>query len=174
MRLGKRLGGHPHDTLKHALSKHPKGYALEFGVGKGNTLRLIADVMPVIGFDSFQGLPEDWRDGFPKGRFRCTPPDVLNAELVVGLFEDTLPGFDWPDKIGLVHLDADLYSSTKTVLEHIGPQLRTGTLLVFDEYHGYPGFEQHEHKAWAEFVDEYGVDFAVVGHGPEQLCVRIK
>lgn len=168
MRLGKRLGDDPHDTLKYALTK-AKGCAVEFGVGKGHSLRLIAEHMPVTGFDSFQGLPQDWRPGFGKGRFKCAPPDVPNATLVVGLFEDTVPGYDWPPDIGLIHLDADLYVSTKTVLEHV--PLRRGTYVVFDEFHGYPGFEEHEYRAWNEKTD---LEYATVGHGPEQACFRIK
>ena len=174
MRLGKRLGEHPHDVLNHVLAKHPKGHAIEFGVGRGTTLRLIADVMPVTAFDSFDGLPEDWRPGFGKGRFKCPPPDVPGAELIIGLFENTLPGFEWPDRIGLVHFDADLYSSTKTALQYVGPHLAKGTFVVFDEFHGYDGFEDHEAKAWTEYVEQTGIEFAVVGHGPEQLCLRIK
>src|SRR6478735_7213790 len=45
------------------------GIAVEFGVGHGHSLRLIASVLPVIGFDSFMGLPEDWRPSHMKGAF---------------------------------------------------------------------------------------------------------
>lgn len=59
-----------YSLLRHVVGLRPSGVALEFGVGKGESTRIIAEHMPVIGFDSFTGLPEDWRDGFPKGRSR--------------------------------------------------------------------------------------------------------
>jgi predicted O-methyltransferase YrrM len=39
----------------------------------------------VFGFDSFQGLPEDWRSNMPVGTFKTGHlPDVPGAELVIG------------------------------------------------------------------------------------------
>ena len=61
--LGPRLGGGDLDTLRHVLSLDLKGEAAEFGVATGTTLALIAQHMFVTGFDSFDGLPEDWRAG---------------------------------------------------------------------------------------------------------------
>ncbi|OPZ75333.1 MAG: Demethyldecarbamoylnovobiocin O-methyltransferase [Actinobacteria bacterium ADurb.Bin444] len=175
MRLGRNLGDHPHDVLKYVLDKNPQGHAVEFGVYKGTTLALIAEHMPVTGFDSGQGLPEDWRPGFGKGRFAWKqPPAVPNADLVIGMFADTLPTWSPPDTLGLVHIDCDLYSSTVTVLRYLEPYLLPGCWIVFDEYHGYPGAEEHEAKAWAEFKDRTGIKTRVHGHGPEQLAIRVE
>ena len=173
--LGRRLGNDMTSTLAHVLGLRPSGTALEFGVGQGQTLNMIARRMPVIGFDSFQGLPEKWREGFDKGMFACEPPEVRNATIVPGLFEDTLPDFDFPDRVGLVHIDCDLYSSTKTVLEHLEPHLRPGCILVFDEWHGFPGAseEAHEQKAFREFASRTGLTWTVLGHGPEQWSIRL-
>ena len=172
--LGPRISDNDYlATLRHVLDLHPKGTALEFGVGSGRTLQMIADCMPVIGFDSFDGLPEKWRDGFDTGMFACEPPDVPNAKLVQGLFADTLPRFEFPEHVGLVHMDCDLYGSAKTVLEHVGPHLRPGTYVCFDEAHGYPGWENHEWKAWQEFAARTGISWTVISHGPEQRAVRI-
>jgi hypothetical protein len=155
-----------------------RGTALEFGVAHGHSLRRIVAGMPagsrVVGFDSFEGLPEHWRDGFGIGAFRTTPPVVLGAEMVVGLFDQTLPHWPAPDDIVLVHIDCDLYSSTRTVLNHLGPHLRSGCLVVFDEYHGYPGAHQHEERAWREWADGAGVSWTGLAHGPEQLLLRIE
>ncbi len=172
--LGPRLGDHPHDTLRHALALHPEGMAVEFGVYRGATLRLIAAQMPAVGFDSFEGLPEDWRPGFSAGRFATKIPEVDGAELVIGRFEDTLPGWVPPMPLGLLHIDCDLYSSTATVLAHLEPHLRPGVLIAFDEWHGYPGAEAHEHRAWAEYVERTGAMFDVLGHGPEQWLIRLR
>jgi hypothetical protein len=139
---------------------------------------MISNKLNVIGFDSFEGLPEDWRDGFGKGRFAGPVPEVPNAEIVIGWFEDTLPTWtqnneDTLNNLSLVHIDCDLYSSTKTILDNIGNYLKPGVVVVFDEYHGYPGWFYHEHRAWVEFVAASGVEFEAVGYGPEQLVVRI-
>lgn len=157
---------HPIATLEHALSLAPgKGMALEFGVYTGRTLNVIAaarEDKQVFGFDSFQGLPEDWRSNIPAGTFRTDHlPDVPGAELVVGWFENTLPDFleSHPEPVAFLHMDADLYSSTATVLGHIGSRLRPGSVIVFDEYFNYPGWEQHEHRAWQEYVAQSGIEF---------------
>lgn len=164
--------------LDQALNAAKRGTALEFGVAGGHTLRRIVEAMPagsrVVGFDSFDGLPEDWREGFAAGTFRTVPPVVLGAELVAGLYADTLPGWEVPDDITLVHIDCDLYSSTRTVLEHIGPHLAPGCLIVFDEFHGYPGAGDHEARAWQEWADGSGTTWTVLAEGPEQLLLKIK
>jgi Methyltransferase domain len=166
--------------LQHVLRwyRRPETIALEFGVGSGNSIRQIARHMPVIGFDSFKGLPEDWRDGYPAGAFACEPPIVpSNVHLVVGMFEDTLPDFSWGsgrrNNIGLVHIDCDLYSSTATVLKHIGPLLRRGCVIVFDEWHGYEGCEEHEQRAWREFVADHSIKWQVLGHSFQQWGIRV-
>lgn len=172
----------PDGCLDRALNLVSKpGLALEFGVCNGNSLRQIVAAMPrgsrVIGFDSFDGLPENWREGFPAGMFRTTPPEVPGAELVVGLYADTLPNWA-PDEddapIRLVHIDCDLYSSTRDVLQHLGSHLEPGCLIVFDEFHGYPGHEDHEAKAWAEWVEENGADWSVLAEGPEQVLIQLE
>jgi hypothetical protein len=154
------------------------GTALEFGVADGYTLRRIVAGMPsdsrIVGFDSFEGLPEHWREGFGVGMFATTAPSVPGAELVVGLFDATLPVWAVPDDVVLVHIDCDLYSSTRTVLDHVGPHLKPGCMVVFDEYHGYPGAEAHEEKAWREYADGAGIAWAVLASGPEQLLIRIE
>jgi predicted O-methyltransferase YrrM len=173
---------HPIATLEHALSLAPaEGMALEFGVYSGRTLTLIATARgdkQVFGFDSFQGLPEDWRSNMPAGTFKIRRlPDVPGAELVVGWFEDTVAEFlaSHPDSVAFLHLDADLYSSTSAVLEHVGPRLRPGSVIVFDEYFNYPTWEQHEHRAWQEFVAKSGIEFRYVAYtcNHEQVAVIV-
>lgn len=156
------------------------GYALEFGVATGRTLGMLSKKFKTIGFDSFEGLPEDWREGFPQGMFAQAPPSV-DAELVIGWFEDTLPRWKFTDKgltalhrLSIVHIDCDLYSSTKTILDNIGEYIMPDVTVVFDEYHGYPGWENHEYKAWNEFVENTGIEYDVVGYGPEQAVFVIR
>ncbi len=175
---------HPHDTLRYALGLvGGDGMALEFGVASGTTLGIVAERLrpaghEVFGFDVFTGLPEAWRSGFPAGEFaQAAPPTVPGAEVVVGLFEDTLPGFlaDHPGPVAFAHLDADLYSSTATVLRLIGDRLRPGSVLVFDEFVNYPGWQQHEYRAWTEFVERSGLGFEYLAYtgDHEQVVVRV-
>lgn len=174
--LGPCLGVDDCCALLHVLDGKPSGCALEFGVADGTSLRVIAEVMPAIGFDCWTGLPADWRPGYPKGTFACDPPEIANTRLVRGLFADTLPGFDFDSvgPIGLVHIDADLYESSATALKYVGPHLKPGCFIVFDEYHGWPGWESGgECRAWREYVADSGVGFDVIGYGPQQFAVRI-
>lgn len=176
--------GHPHDTLRHALGLiEIPGMALEFGVASGTTLRIVAEAFTeregtVAGFDVFSGLPETWRTGFPVGEFaQESIPEVPGAQLVPGLFEDTLPSFlnDESDPVAFLHLDADLYSSTKTVLDLLGDRLVPGSIVVFDEFFNYPGWQQHEYRAWTEFVTRTGISFEYLGYtvDNEQVVVKI-
>ena len=136
----------------------------------------------IHGFDSFEGLPEDWRTGFPKGTFRMDAlPEVRpNVELHKGWFDETLPNFvrQHPGAVAFLHLDADLYSSTKEVLSALGDRLVVGSVLQFDEYFNYPGWREGEFRAFEEFVAESGVEFEYIGYCDgvrnfEQAAVRI-
>jgi hypothetical protein len=68
----------------------------------------------VYGFDSFEGLPEKWRDGFDKGAFNRNgnlPKVNSNVKLIKGWFNHTLVNFiqKHNKKISFIHMDADLY-----------------------------------------------------------------
>ncbi|MBL8792725.1 MAG: class I SAM-dependent methyltransferase [Planctomycetia bacterium] len=173
--------------LKHSVqSVDPKlqGLYCEFGVATGGTINFIAEQTPheVHGFDSFEGLPDDWVTGRAKGSFaQLGLPKVRdNVRLHKGWFNESLPG--WKQKhagpIAFMHLDADLYSSTKTVLDLLGDQLVPGTIIQFDEYFNYPGWKEHEYKAFQEFVEARQVKFEYIGYttggiDPCQVAVRI-
>lgn len=149
---------------------------LEFGVWKGTTINYFSKFtdQTVYGFDSFEGLPEHWRDGFDKGAFSLggTLPSVNNnVQLLAGWFDETLPRFleqHKHKKIGFLHLDADLYSSTKFVLCSIAPLLCKDAVIVFDELINHEGFDDDngELRAWDEFITEWNVDYSWIGgHG---------
>jgi predicted O-methyltransferase YrrM len=177
-----RSFGHPQQTLEHGLSMAPSGgMALEFGVFTGTTLKIIAAARgeeKVYGFDSFDGLPEHWRPGFTAGAFGVDGlPEVSGAQLVVGLFSDTLPTFlaEHRGVVDFLHIDSDLYSSAATVLASVGPRLRAGSVIAFDEFFNYPGWREHEHRAWIEYAESSGTNWEYVGytHDNEQVLVRI-
>ncbi|HEY2686511.1 MAG TPA: TylF/MycF/NovP-related O-methyltransferase [Steroidobacteraceae bacterium] len=168
--------------LAHALelSANP-GLILEFGVASGRTIRSLAEktTRPVHGFDSFEGLPEDWRTGFAQGAFKQTMPAVpQHVQLHKGWFSDTLPAFLSTNRepVALLHVDCDLYSSTKFILEALDPQIVAGTVIVFDEYFNYPGWRHHEHKAFHEFSAKTGIEYRFDSFVPahQQVCVVIE
>jgi Methyltransferase domain len=152
------------------------GLWLEFGVWKGDSLRRIASARgeaKVYGFDSFMGLPEPWRKDHPVGEFALEKiPAVPDASLVVGLFEDMLPIFDWTGPVTFVHIDCDLYSSAKCALYHIRPHLIEGSVIVFDELLSYPGFEDHEWRALKETVNE-GLRFRWLARADEKAAIVV-
>lgn len=152
----------PSFPLEYVLKEgmvNQDGLWLEFGVASGRTINLICKYRKkgvVYGFDSFEGLPEYWRSGYPKGTFKqAKVPEVKsNAVLKKDLFADTLPQFilaQRTEPVSLLHIDCDLYSSTQTVLSYLGSRLTKGSIIVFDELIDYPGFEKHELKAFYEF-----------------------
>lgn len=160
-----------------------EGAVAEFGVYKGKSLTQIAKFFPdriVHGFDSFAGLPDAW-GGTSKGAgafdIGAQPPElpVGNVEFHVGWFNDTVPVFaqEQSGPLAFAHLDADLYSSTKTVLDVLSDWFVPGTIVVFDEYFGYHGWQHHEHKAFQEFLARTGLDFEALSLGHMNLAVRL-
>ena len=117
------------------------------------------------GFDSFEGLPEVWRMAADKKTFdvKGLIVDIEDSRIrfYKGWFEDTLPNFlenFVPKKQLIVHLDADLYSSTKYVMDQLKSYLVPGTILLFDELFD----RDHELKALDEFMVQYPVSLACV------------
>ena len=156
------------------------GLFLEFGVASGSTVNLIASAtrLQVYGFDSFEGLPEAWPGYLPEGAFRQEELPLVreNVELVVGLFSETLPHFleEHPDCVAFMHVDSDLYSSAKTVFEHVGARITSGTVIVFDEYFNYPGWEEGEYKAFQEYIAALGLSYTYIGYtNSQQVALRI-
>lgn len=153
----------------------------EFGVFKGASINHLARLtsQKVFGFDSFDGLPEDWKElGIRKGHFavKKLPAVRENVVLVKGWFNESIPPFLAQHKgmVGFLHVDCDLYSSTKTVLELLQPRLGPGAVIVFDEYFNFPEWQQGEHKAFSEFLQRTGLGCEFIGfHGKSQqvACV---
>ncbi len=131
---------------------------LEFGVWEGWSLRWWVEHLTnpdarFVGFDSFQGLPEEWRPDYPTGFFATGAPPPITDERVsfqVGYFDETLATFELPEHDQLfVNIDCTLYSSTATVLRWLEPHLRPGDLIYFDELPEY----DHELRAFLEHAE---------------------
>jgi len=170
------------ELLKYSLDNSKKNeLCLEFGVYKGDTINFIASHTnsKIYGFDSFNGLPENWRNGFDTGHFKLEklPKVENNVELIVGLFEKSLPVFlkEFNKKISFIHIDCDLYSSTKTIFDLISNNVQKGTVIVFDEFFNYPGWEFGEALAFFEFIKKNNTKFVYLGYSKndEQLAIKI-
>ena len=132
------------------------------------------------GFDSFEGLPEltnsDYSnkppvehmrkggfvdpEGFPLLKNFSEKHD--NVHLVKGWFDDTLPIFFEENphvSFSLIHVDCDLYASTKVVLDYCWPRLNPGGVILFDELNqpNYPG----ETVAFTEYFSDKPAKFSM-------------
>src|SRR6185312_6095321 len=101
-----------------------------------------------------------------------------NVELVVGLFDDTLPAFasEHPGPVALLHVDCDLYQSTVTIFRELESRIGPGTVILFDEYWNYPGWREHEHRAFQEFIGRTNLRYRYAALVPnrQQVCVVIE
>lgn len=142
---------------------------LEFGVSKGTSIRYWSGLLKnsgsmLHGFDSFEGLPEEFNMTHGRSAFSThgVVPTIEDERVTFfkGWFEETLARYSVPDHdVMVVNLDADLYSSTKTVLQFLKTHLSVGTYLYFDEFND----RHHELRAFDEFLKETPLKFRVVG-----------
>ncbi len=171
-----------YDVLTYASNQVTlEGLYMEFGVRTGKTINHLARLNPtatVFGFDSFEGLPENWSGWLQdKGTFagEGIPQVDTNVRLVTGWFDESLPPFltDHDGDLALAHIDSDIYSSAKTVLENLAPRVRPGSIIVFNEYFNYPNWKEHEYKAFQEFVAQNGVQYEYLCWGMYEVAVKI-
>ena len=176
--------------LKEALKRVKlDGNILEFGVWEAKSINQIADVFKdktIHGFDSFEGLPEDWPTQkihlteppkHPKGHFALEKlPEVRsNVKLWVGWFDKTILDYkkEHSNPISFLHIDGDLYSSAKTVFDELNDYIVKDTIIVFDEFYAwgrkpYQLWEDGEYKACKEWVSKYDRKFEVLYHNNHQ------
>jgi hypothetical protein len=107
-----------------------------------------------------------------KGKLPRVP---ANVRLHKGFFDTTLPQWltENPGLVAFIHVDCDLYTSTRTILDLLAPRLTAGTVILFDEYFNYPNWEHHEFKAFQEFVVARSVKYTYLAFARQQVAVRI-
>jgi Macrocin-O-methyltransferase (TylF) len=139
---------------------------LEFGVAAGASMKQWSELLrnprsSLHGFDSFSGLPHDWSlEGHERGSFSTGGQqpkiDDPRVQFFTGWFDETLPSYQWPEHEQLVVvMDADLYSSTSTALDHVKARLVPGSYLYFDQFH----HRCDETRAFTELLDENSFRF---------------
>ena len=185
--------------LKESLKEVKlEGEILEFGVFKAHSINIIAEIFQnktIHGFDSFEGLPEDWAvlNGEvsnpktlkrKKGYFALEElPEVRNnVRLWKGWFDDTTPKYIEeikPKQIAFLHIDGDLYSSAKSNLYTLEKYIVKDTIICFDEFYPfgrkkYDTWEENEFKALKEWTNDFNREFEVISHNlHQQSTIRI-
>jgi hypothetical protein len=163
-----------------SLFDDPVDY-MEFGVAGGTSFNWWIDrnkhaASRFFGFDTFEGLPEKW-GAFEKGSMAHALDSLQindpRASLHKGLFQDSLlpflEGYNNGNK-KLIHLDADLFSSTIFTLSQLYRFLRPGDILLFDEF----AVPQHEFLAFKIFTESFYVKYEVIGAANNYLFVAVK
>jgi hypothetical protein len=163
---------------------------LEFGVYQGDSIRHwsglnLSTASRFYGFDCFEGLPEDWRGSalnsstMAKGSFDVAGAipviDDQRVKFVKGYFQDTVPGFIdqfHPANRLVIHMDADLYTSTLYVLCSLDRLIKKDTLIIFDEFASI----NHEFRALMDYVNSFRRKYSLVactGDHYHQVAIRI-
>jgi hypothetical protein len=157
-----------------------KKFYLEFGVFTATTINFFSKyVNTIYGFDSFEGLREDWVGTTePKGTFNLNkklPKLNKNVIPVVGWVQDTLVPFLEKHKpeINFVHLDMDTYETTKFVLTKIKPYLVKNCIIAFDELYNYSGWEEGEYKALKETFNDNEYRYVCFSTDGSQATIQV-
>ncbi|MBC7588178.1 MAG: class I SAM-dependent methyltransferase [Chitinophagaceae bacterium] len=142
---------------------------IEFGVAAGHSFKWWLEQNKNVsstfyGFDTFDGLPEDWGP-FKKGSFsNANELPIINddrGKFYKGLFQQTVPGFLKEldnSKRNVLMMDADLYSATLYALTSLAPYLKKGDIIFFDEF----VVPTHEFKAYSDFVASYYINLELI------------
>jgi GT2 family glycosyltransferase len=142
------------------FEKNIDGDFIETGVWKGGATIFMAELLKkynekrnVYVCDSFEGLPMPEPDKYPadagdkhftfdylkadlelvSGNFKRYGVLGDNIKFIKGWFCDTMPTLEI-DKIAILRLDGDMYSSTWDVLEHLYHKLSIGGYLIIDDF----------------------------------------
>lgn len=152
-------------VLNHLKLQEDEIIYMEFGVATGVSFRWWLEHNNnknslFYGFDTFEGLPENWGGFYSQGDMTADVPIVNDkrGSFIKGLFQDTLCQFlddnktNWSlNTTKVIHMDADLYSATAFTLSQLYPFLKKGDIILFDEFN----VALHEFKAYKEFVDTF-------------------
>ena len=163
------------------LASSVSGLVMEFGVWNGASINILASQTDstVHGFDTLEGLPTAW-GSVGQGAYTANgqvPRVRHNVDIHPGLFADTVKRFmsEYNAPVSMAHIDCDLYSSTRDVLESIESYLVTGSVLVFDEFLMNETWKDDEYRAFVECVSRCGLSFKYLLLSPftKQAIVRI-
>lgn len=169
-------------SIQAAARRFPaRGNVLEFGVYKAGMINYQARKFPALnflGFDSFEGLLEQWSGMAPVGTFGLggkLPKVRSNVRLVKGWFSEAAPrwkaenpGADTPL---LVHVDCDTYAATVDVLQFCADYVEHGLILHFDDYFGFRDWRTGGFKALQEISEQRGWRLTYLSYGTKEVSV---
>lgn len=174
---------HEYCAKSRGLVDAPIDY-LELGVAGGESLRWWTSLNKhpdsrFHGFDTFTGIPEAWSK-FPAGSFSndARLPDIADPriEYHVGLFQQTLEPFMKEFRRTrplVVHMDADLFSSTLYGLVMIGPVTQPGDIFLFDEAGAVIGMT-HEFRALIDYSTAFQKRFKLIGGAFDYVQIALE
>src|SRR5271163_487624 len=183
-KLATREDLHQHINTKYlAGSGKPVDY-FEFGVFEGESIKFWAAMNRNVesrffGFDSFEGLPEEWNRDNPAGFYSAHGkiPEIEDSrvEFVTGWFQKSMPAFlasHRPKNPLVIHSDSDLYSSTLYSLTAMNFLMAPGTIIIFDEFYD----PLHEYRALQDFAAAYMRKYEIIAatRNYVQAAVRLK
>tara|TARA_B100000902_G_C27322131_1_gene925431 strand:- start:5664 stop:6392 length:729 start_codon:yes stop_codon:yes gene_type:complete len=152
------------------IKKFNNSLFLEFGVGDGETAKIISECFAdkqIYGFDSFNGFKDEppknsfWESFQTKFKNRKIPILPKNYNLIEGYLEDTFEKFmseKDSEKIEnfVIHYDMDVYEPAKLILNFLRKSKKK-SIVMFDEFYNYEDFEKHEWRAFYEEIICYNV-----------------
>ena len=169
-------------SIQEARRRFPsRKLVMEFGVYKAGMINHQAKKFPelnFVGFDSFEGLQEQWSGMAPEKTFDLAgklPRVRSNVALVKGWFAESAPrwrrenpGADVPM---LVHVDCDTYAATVDVLEFCSGYVEDGLVLHFDDYFGFPDWRTGGFKALQEISEKRRWRLTWLSYGTKEAAV---
>jgi O-methyltransferase len=168
--------------LNHAIIQNGTVDYLEFGVWEGLSIKAWSELNShpqsrFFGFDTFEGLPEEWKffvEVLPIGSFdaKGKAPELKDRRVrfIKGLFQDVLPEFlknSPPQHRLVVNCDADLYTSTLYVLASLHPFLEPGSIVIFDEI-----TTVDEFRAFRDFTQSFRREYRLLASAERLFFLR--
>ena len=181
-------------AVEYQVGASVEGDVAEFGTMKGRTATVLAAAMAAFRhkgqlhlFDSFEGMPESspvdkeswhvkegsWAQGSCQGmgpqalRARCRK-FLRDDQIVIyeGWYTDTVKKIADGKKLGLIHVDCDLYQSTIDALDPLFAReiVSQGAIILFDDWNcNRSSRDLGERRAWRELCEKYQIDYHDAG-----------
>lgn len=174
--IGTRQLDNLQECITHVIRDGVAGDLLEAGVWRGGVTIMMRAVLKAFEVtdrtvwvaDSFAGLPppDKAQDSYGwRGGDMAVPLEVVRdnfaryglldgqVRFLEGFFSDTLPHAPI-ERLSILRVDADLYESTRDVLDALYPKLQPGGFAIFDDYRNLADCR----RAIDEYRGRHGID----------------
>ena len=169
-------------SIREAKRRFPdRNFVMEFGVYKGGMINFQARKFPglnFVGFDSFEGLQENWHGMAPEKTFDLggkLPRVRSNVTLVKGWFAESGPRWKAENPSVriplLVHVDCDTYDATVDVLKLCSDYVKHGLIIHFDDFFGFPNWRSGGFKALKEISESQQWRLTYLSYGTKEVAV---